>query len=71
MDRTARKVPPKKLVDAFIRAGGTKTVAVYDKLWDKFGDDTIAIMADGARVLGMIWESAWKSATATKSPTAS
>lgn len=68
MDRSARKVPPKKLVDAFVKAGGTKTVAVYDKLWDKFGDGTIAIMADGARVLAMIWESAWRAGNGNQIP---
>lgn len=68
MDRTARKIPPKKLVDAFIHAGGTKTVAVYDELWDRFGNDTIAIMADGARVLGMIWESAWRAGDGNQIP---
>jgi hypothetical protein len=59
MDRSARRIPPKKLVDAFIAAGETKTVAVYDALWEQFGDDTIAVMADGARVLAQLWESAW------------
>ena len=60
MDRSARKIPPKKLVDKFVQAGGTKTVAVYDALWERFGRDTIAVMADGARALGMLWESAWR-----------
>jgi hypothetical protein len=59
MDRSAKRIPPKKLVDAFIAAGETKTVATYDALWEQFGDDTIAVMADGARVLAQVWESAW------------
>ena len=59
MDRSAKRIPPKKLVDAFIAAGETKTVAVYDELWRQFGDATIEVMADGARVLAQVWESAW------------
>jgi hypothetical protein len=59
MDRSAKRIPPKKLVDAFIEAGETKTVAVYDELWRQFGRATIDVMADGARVLAQVWESAW------------
>jgi hypothetical protein len=59
MDRSARRIPPIKLVDAFIAAGETKTVAVYDELWRQFGAATIDVMADGARVLAQVWESAW------------
>ena len=28
-------------------------------LWGKFDDATAAVMADGARVFGMLWKSAW------------
>jgi len=59
MDRSAKTIPPKKLVNAFINAGGTNKVAVQDKLWDRFGEKTIQVMADGARVLARIWEGAW------------
>lgn len=59
MDRSATAIPPKTLVDAFINAGATKTVKVYDTLWDQFGAETSQVMADGAKVLAMIWRSAW------------
>lgn len=59
MDRTAKKIPPKALVDAYIAAGGTKTVAVQDELWAEFGDRTCEVMADGTRVLAAIWQAAW------------
>jgi hypothetical protein len=62
MDRSARKIHPKALIKTFVDAGGSKTVAVYDDLWDKFGAKTIGVMTDGARVLAMIWESAWAAA---------
>ena len=60
MDRSARALPPRKIVDAFVKAGGTKTVAVYDALWGKFSGQTAQIMADGAKTLALVWDSAWK-----------
>jgi hypothetical protein len=60
MDRTAKRLPPSDIVDAYVEAGGKSTVAVQDALWEAFGDKTIETMADGARVLARIWEAAWK-----------
>jgi hypothetical protein len=59
MDRAARRIPPKTLVDAFIAAGGTGNVADQDALWKTFGTKTVLTMADGARVLARIWQAAW------------
>lgn len=59
MDRSAKKISPEDLVNAFIAAGGTAHAAERDALWDKFHAETAAVMADGARVLGMLWKSAW------------
>jgi hypothetical protein len=59
MDRSARRIPPKNLVDAYIDAGGTGNVADQDALWKTFGTKTVATMADGARVLARIWQAAW------------
>jgi hypothetical protein len=59
MDRSAKKLPPEKLVNAFIDAGGTDHAAERDALWANFSNETAAVMADGARVLGMLWKSAW------------
>jgi hypothetical protein len=59
MDRSAKRIPPRALVDTYIEAGGTKTVAVYDALWETFGKATIDCMWDGARVLAAIWDGAW------------
>jgi hypothetical protein len=30
------------------------------KMWDEFGQKTVELLAEGARALAMIWESAWK-----------
>jgi hypothetical protein len=51
MDRSANAIPPTKLADAFIDAGATKTVGVYDELWDQFGKETSKVMADGAHIV--------------------
>lgn len=59
MDRTAQTIPPHALVDAYVDAGGKSTVGVQDALWEDFGDRTIQVMADGARVLAAIWAGAW------------
>jgi hypothetical protein len=59
MARAAAAVDPEELVDAYVATGGGKSKAVTTKLWNKFGNATIAILADGAVTLGMIWESAW------------
>ncbi|HVE17359.1 MAG TPA: hypothetical protein VNB29_11525, partial [Chthoniobacterales bacterium] len=60
MDRAATLIPPKKIVDAFIAAGGKANVATYDALWKKFGRKTVHVMADGAVVLAAVWSGAWK-----------
>lgn len=59
MRRAADRIPPADLVDAYVAAGGTKTVAVYKALWEAFSTETIATMADGARLLARLWEGAW------------
>ena len=59
MDRSANTIPPKKIVAAFVKAGGKDIAAVRDDLSKKFGAGTIAVMTDGARVLAKIWEGAW------------
>lgn len=60
MDRCAKQIDPKALVESYIAAGGKKTVAVQDALWEDWGDATLAVMSDGARVLAGIWQSAWE-----------
>ena len=59
MDRSATTLPPTDLVNAYIRAGGTNHAAERDALWERFHDETATLMADGARVLGMLWKSTW------------
>jgi hypothetical protein len=54
MKRTSTRIRPIDLVETY---AVDHSVA---SLWTKFGEDTIAVIADGCRTLAMIWESAWK-----------
>ena len=59
MQRTAARIPPEALVDAYIAAGGGKSRRTADALWSAFGPQTIDVMAAGAQLLAMLWDSAW------------
>ncbi|MGO4298865.1 S1/P1 Nuclease [Leifsonia sp. RAF41] len=65
MDRSAKAIDPHDLVTAYAtvatKAGDT-SVAVTDALWSRFGQKTIGVLVDGALILAMIWQSAWKAA---------
>lgn len=68
MDRAARHVPPKELVDAYIETGGGVSRRVTGELWNTFGDATIKTMVDGAAALATLWESAWHAAQGETTP---
>jgi hypothetical protein len=59
MDRAASRIPPQELVQTFVDAGAKPTVATLQALWERWGDETAKTMADGARVLAWLWDSAW------------
>ena len=59
MDQTATDFPPADIVDAYIAAGGGLSRKMTDEMWKRFGTATATAMADGARTLALIWESAW------------
>lgn len=59
MARAQAKIPPQELVEFYIDAGGKKSVAVADALWDEYGEATAELMADGAHTLAGVWASAW------------
>jgi hypothetical protein len=68
MGRTAERLPPTEIVDAYIAAGDKGTVDVQDALWNAFGEKTMESMADGAAVLASIWYGAWKKGKGAKIP---
>ena len=59
MDRTATSIPPADLVTAYAATPGGQSRAVTSKLWNQFGAATTTVLADGARTLAMLWDSAW------------
>jgi hypothetical protein len=61
MRDTFAAIQPSAIVKAYLplKVSGQKPQDISDALWAKFGEATIAVMADGARCLAMLWESAW------------
>jgi hypothetical protein len=66
-------IDPKKIVAAYVqqqKAGATAKDAA-DALWKQFGTLTSEVIADGARTLASVWQSAWAEAGAeAKAPAA-
>jgi hypothetical protein len=58
MKRTRNRIDPMNLVEAYAaaRQGGEDAAEV---LWNEFGTATVEAIADGCRVLAMLWDSAW------------
>ena len=59
MQKTFDAISPKDIVDAYLAVKSQKPSAISGEFWDKFGDDTIAVIADGCRYLAHIWDAAW------------
>jgi len=64
MRRSARRLPPTRICEVYDDLGGGGSKATLQNLWTALGDDTIACLADGARTLAMLWESAYRQGTA-------
>lgn len=60
MDQSATTLAPMRILDAYEAAGAGKSQETLAQLWSDVGDDTIKVMALGARYLACLWESAWK-----------
>ena len=59
MDKTAKTIRPMDILDCFEGAGASKSKATLEALWQTFGEATADVMADGARYLALLWDSAW------------
>jgi hypothetical protein len=58
MKRTRERIGPMDLVEAYVTATrGNENVS--EELWNEFGVATQEAIADGCRVLAMLWDSAW------------
>jgi len=62
MQRTVRRLSPKRICDAYARSPGS------DDMWAKLGRRTIACIADGCVTLAGLWSSAWAEAGADAPP---
>jgi len=60
MQETFKAIEPADIVDAYVPIKKLKPREVAGHLWAQFGKATINVMADGARTLAMLWDSAWK-----------
>ena len=60
MDRTAKRLPPRTIVDRFVDQGDKDSAATQNALWSTFKVATLETLADGASVLAELWEAAWK-----------
>lgn len=60
MRATFGKIAPMDIVNAYGELGDDKPAARGDELWQKFGEATMDIMADGAMCLAHLWDSAWR-----------
>ena len=58
MDTIAATLPPLSILDSYEKAGAGTRKATLDAMWSELGDATAQVMAEGVRVLAMIWESA-------------
>lgn len=61
MSDTFDAIHPMDICDAYDAALGAQTPKseILAMLWERFGDRTIQVMADGCRHLAQLWESAW------------
>ena len=64
MRRSARRLPPTQICEVYEGLGGGASKATLQGLWSALGNDTIACLADGARTLAMLWESAYRQGNA-------
>ena len=59
MDKVANILKPMDIIDSYEAAGASAREASLNAMWDDLGDATADVMAEGARSLAMLWESAW------------
>jgi hypothetical protein len=60
MQQTFRVIAPSSIVDDFVRVQDERPSARADAMWQKLGEDTIKVMADGCICLAQLWDSAWE-----------
>ena len=59
MDFAFQTIPPKKLIQEFVKVENDGAAAISNHLWQKFGTKTALLMARSSALLASLWESAW------------
>jgi len=61
MQATFDKIKPREIVDAYDNALNADMAKgdILSMLWKTFGPRTIDVMADGCKLLALLWQSAW------------
>lgn len=61
MQSTFDTIKPKRLTKFYndLLEANVPSGEILDRLWQKFGKDTVGVMAGGCRLLALLWESAW------------
>jgi hypothetical protein len=63
MIRTMKRLPPQTIIDTYNAVEGRGRVA---HMWDELGNATADVMAEGAKALAVLWESAWREGVAQR-----
>ena len=61
MRRASGYLPPRTICRTYDRLGGGTNGAMLDGMWAALGDATVRCLADGRRVLAVLWNSAYES----------
>jgi hypothetical protein len=56
MQDTVELLPPQEVVECWAASAGR---GKWDKMWGQLGERTVNNIAEGARVLAILWQSAW------------
>ena len=59
MQATFAAINPREICKVYDKALTDGSSGILNILWQKFGPRTIDVMADGCRLLALLWESAW------------
>ncbi|WP_018310433.1 hypothetical protein [Cupriavidus sp. UYPR2.512] len=59
MHDAARTLPPQEILDAYEDAGGGTVVATLEAMNETLAEPTAKLLAEGARYLALLWDSAW------------
>jgi hypothetical protein len=60
MQKTFKAITPREIIDTFVPIEDEKPSVRAGGLWEKLGERTVDVMADGCFCLAQIWDSAWK-----------